>query len=183
MEFSMLTRQEERNSEKQKLEEEMSRRAEVYREEIIPPADKRREMLVNRLKKILSKKYNIEDNEYILLIDRFNLDENGITRETITALLRHLDMITKFSNTNGSTPIDSLRDTIEDSQSDLPDPNFQTFPNTETLAFNENSLFENQINETGDLNMVNDIDTLNHANDDHVISIVFFNLLYCLSSI
>lgn len=160
MEFSMLTRQEERNNEIQKLEEEMSKRAEVYRSEVVQPIDRRRELLVNRLKKILSKKYNIEDNEYIILIDRFNLDENGITRETITELLRHLDMMTQFSNTNGSTPIDSLRDTIEDSQNEVPDSVFPSFSNKETLAFNENTLSENRINETDDLNMVNGIEPI-----------------------
>ena len=162
MEYSVLTRQEERDNEKQKLDAEMSKRAEVYRIEIIQPVDKRRDMLVNRLKKILSKRYNIADNEYILLIDRFNLDEMGITRETINGLLRHLDMVTQYADTSGSTSIDSLRDTIQESQTDLPDSVFNSSPNTETYAFNENALIDNKINqyETDIVNVVPKMDPI-----------------------
>lgn len=158
MEFSMLTRQEERNAEKERLEDEMSKRANVYNVAMERPVDKKRERLVIKLKKILSKRYTIEDKEYILLVDRFNLDEEGITRETISNLLNYLDMLSQYSDTSGSTPIESLRDSIVESENNVPEyaPRFRTTSNLETAAFNENAFVENNI-EQDEIDMVNTI--------------------------
>jgi len=48
--------------------------------------------LVSKLEKLLSKKFRLNQQDYIILIDRFNLKHNNITRNTIVEMINFLNM-------------------------------------------------------------------------------------------
>ena len=54
--------------------------------------------IIDKIKKILSKKYKLEDREYIILIDKFKLDTVAITKNTIEELISYLNMELKYNS-------------------------------------------------------------------------------------
>jgi len=53
--------------------------------------------LIDTLKSILAKKYALDENEYIILIDRFKLDGRQITKDTIEELVSYLNNGLRFT--------------------------------------------------------------------------------------
>ena len=48
--------------------------------------------IVSKLEKLLSKKFRLNQQDYIILIDRFNLKHTNITRKTIVEMINFLNM-------------------------------------------------------------------------------------------
>ena len=47
--------------------------------------------IIKLLKKVLSKKYNLEPNDYVILIDKFKLSDKKINKESIEELISYLN--------------------------------------------------------------------------------------------
>ena len=64
--------------------------------------------LIIKLKNILSKKYTLENSDYIILIDKFKLDNTNITKSAIKELISYLNMDLKLK------AADLIKQNIED---------------------------------------------------------------------
>ena len=53
--------------------------------------------VINKLKKILSKRFTLNREEYIMLIDKYNLKEGNINRKQIHDMIFELNMLDRFS--------------------------------------------------------------------------------------
>ena len=53
--------------------------------------------IINKLRKTLSKKYNLTLNDYIIMIDKFKLNDNKLERNTIINLIQYLNTKSTFS--------------------------------------------------------------------------------------
>ena len=70
--------------------------------------------IVSKLERILSKKFRLNQEDYIILIDRFNLKNNDITRKTVTEMINLLKMQKIYEDT--PTTYNKVKDTIIESQ-------------------------------------------------------------------
>jgi len=95
MEYSSA--QKERQNEKDKQEKELLVRTKRYGAKELNMSLKTKQKLIDKLKKILSKKYNLDENDYIILIDKFKLDNQKITKSTIEELISYLNISLQFT--------------------------------------------------------------------------------------
>ena len=56
-----------------------------------------KELIINKLRLLLSHKYNLTLNDYIILIDKFKLDSNNIHRANIIDLISYLNTQSNYS--------------------------------------------------------------------------------------
>lgn len=59
-------------------------------------------VLLEKLKKVLSKKFNLKNEDYMVLIDRFQIKQQGITRELLAEMLLFLKTLNSFNQNNSS---------------------------------------------------------------------------------
>mgnify|MGYP001331506852 CR=1 FL=1 len=53
--------------------------------------------LITKLKKVLSKKFNLNRDDYVVLIDKFNLKNSNLNRHTIIKMINSLNEQHKYS--------------------------------------------------------------------------------------
>ena len=92
-----LSSRKERSMEKENQEKEFLIRTKKYGLKELETNISGKRDLIDKLKKILSKKYNLEEQEYIILIDKFKLDNITITKKTIEDLIGYLNMELQFN--------------------------------------------------------------------------------------
>ena len=59
-----------------------------------------KEKIIKKLKTLLSKKYDLDLNDYIILIDKFKLSSTNIDRTNIIDLIKYLNIKSHFSQTS-----------------------------------------------------------------------------------
>lgn len=53
--------------------------------------------LVTKLKRVLSKKFVLSEQEYLLLVDKYNLKKNALSRDTIMEMIQYLNFQKKYN--------------------------------------------------------------------------------------
>ena len=53
--------------------------------------------IINKLKRVLSKKFTLTRDEYVVLIDKFNLKNRTLDRQTIINMIKSLNMQEKYN--------------------------------------------------------------------------------------
>jgi hypothetical protein len=116
---SQLTRDEMNNIRivRQKEKENYNKKFIELQEEIKEPVlndikSEGKEQIINKLRLLLSKKYELSLNDYIILIDKFKLDSTNLNRTNIIALLDYLNTKSNFSQ-NSINIISQKEDTID----------------------------------------------------------------------
>lgn len=110
--MNQLSSRDERNLEKDNQEKEFLIRTKKYGLKELTTNLTEKKKLVDKLKKILSKKYKLEEMDYIILIDKFKLDNKSITKNSIEELISHLNMELRY-NADGSVEKNLETRTIE----------------------------------------------------------------------
>lgn len=95
MEYSSI--QKEKQDEKDKQDKELLVRTKRYGAKELHMNLTTKKKLTEKLKNILSKKYNLDENDYIILIDKFKLDNEKITKSTIEELISYLNISLQFT--------------------------------------------------------------------------------------
>uniref|UniRef100_A0A6C0B3C0 Uncharacterized protein n=1 Tax=viral metagenome TaxID=1070528 RepID=A0A6C0B3C0_9ZZZZ len=96
--MNQLSSRDERTLEKDTQEREFLTRTKKYGVKALNDSMIDKKKLVDKLKKILSKKYKLEEMDYIILIDKFKLDNKTITKNSIEELISHLNMELKYNS-------------------------------------------------------------------------------------
>ena len=116
---SQLTRDEMNNIRivRQKEKENYNKKFIELQQEIKEPVlndikSEGKEQIINKLRLLLSKKYELSLNDYIILIDKFKLDSTNLNRTNIIALLDYLNTKSNFSQ-NSIDIIPQKEDTID----------------------------------------------------------------------
>ena len=101
---SQLTRDEMNNvrflrqKEKETYEKKFLERSREVKEPIISEIKSEgKELIINKLRLLLSQKYNLSLNDYIILIDKFKLDSTQIDRGNIIDLISYLNTQSNYS--------------------------------------------------------------------------------------
>ena len=106
--MSYTSYKEEKEIEKAEQEKEFLIRATGYGVNELNTSIIDKKGLIVKLKKILSKKYSLENSDYIILIDKFKLDNTNITKDAIKELISYLNMDLKLKSN------DVIKQNIED---------------------------------------------------------------------
>ena len=78
---------------KQKERQQYESRLQERQDELLNnPNNDDRNNIVEKLRKTLSKKYDLTLNDYIILIDKFKLTSTDLKRDTIISLLKYLNL-------------------------------------------------------------------------------------------
>ena len=96
--MNKLSSRDERNIEKDNQEKEFLLRTKKYGVNELNTNINEKKKLIDKLKRILSKKYKLEEMDYIILIDKFKLDNKSITKNSIEELISHLNMELKYNS-------------------------------------------------------------------------------------
>jgi hypothetical protein len=95
---------------KQKERQQYESRLQERQDELLNnPNNEDRNNIVEKLRKTLSKKYDLTLNDYIILIDKFKLTSTDLKRDTIISLLKYLNTKSIYTETNESIEIDSVK--------------------------------------------------------------------------
>jgi len=95
---------------KQKERQQYESRLQERQDELLNnPNNDDRNNIVEKLRKTLSKKYDLTLNDYIILIDKFKLTSTDLKRDTIISLLKYLNTKSIYTETNESIEIDSVK--------------------------------------------------------------------------
>ena len=95
---------------KQKERQQYESRLQERQDELLNnPNNEDRNNIVEKLRKTLSKKYDLTLNDYIILIDKFKLTSSDLKRDTIISLLKYLNTKSIYTETNESIEIDSVK--------------------------------------------------------------------------
>ena len=119
-----LSSRKERSIEKDNQEKEFLIRTKKYGVKELNMSINEKKVLIDKLRKILSKKYKLKDLDYIILIDKFKLDDKTITKNTIEQLIGYLNMELKYNAE------DSLEQNME-------------------IMINQKETFDKKLNENG----------------------------------
>ena len=65
--------------------------------------------IIDKLRKTLSKKYELSLNDYIILVDKFKLTSTNLKRDTIISLIEYLNSTSNYTNNKQSLDIDSQK--------------------------------------------------------------------------
>ena len=65
--------------------------------------------IIDKLRKTLSKKYELSLNDYIILVDKFKLTNTDLKRDTIIALIGYLNATNSFATSEKSLDIESAK--------------------------------------------------------------------------
>ena len=65
--------------------------------------------IIDKLRKTLSKKYDLSLNDYIILVDKFKLTNTDLKRDTIIALIGYLNATNSFATNEKSLDIESAK--------------------------------------------------------------------------
>lgn len=119
-------------------------------------------LLISKLDKILSKKFTLRQEDYILLIDKFNLKKTGINRTTVKDMINMLNMQQLYYNKSNEKFTDisrnSYANTINNNNynNHINDINFTE--NTNNINHANNNI--NHANKTSNINNINNINNL-----------------------
>ena len=108
-----------RTQKQQERQQYESRLQERQDELLNEPNNDDRNNIVEKLRKTLSKKYDLSLNDYIILIDKFKLTSTDLKRDTIISLIKYLNTKSIYSIANESMEIDSVK--IKSSKIDVID--------------------------------------------------------------
>ena len=108
-----------RTQKQQERQQYESRLQERQDELLNEPNNDDRNNIVEKLRKTLSKKYDLSLNDYIILIDKFKLTSTDLKRDTIISLIKYLNTKSIYSIANESMEIDSVK--IKSSKIDIID--------------------------------------------------------------
>ena len=89
----LLKQKEKENYEKKLLE----RSREIKDSNIKEIKSEGKELLINKLRLLLSQKYNLSLNDYIIIIDKFKLESNNIDRTNVIDLISYLNTQSNYS--------------------------------------------------------------------------------------
>ena len=97
--FNYISLNDKKKKNKQELEEAYQKKHNDINDfNIINYNNKNNTIVKEKLKKILSKKYNLTDKQYILIIDKFKLNSNKLNRNDIQELILYLKDMYKFND-------------------------------------------------------------------------------------
>ena len=95
---------------KQKERQEFESRLQARQDDLLnKPNVEEKNNIVEKLRKTLSKKYDLTLNDYIILIDKFKLTSTNLQRNTIISLLKYLNTKSHYTENNESLEIDSVK--------------------------------------------------------------------------
>ena len=95
---------------KQKERQEFESRLQARQDDLLnKPNVEEKNNIVEKLRKTLSKKYDLTLNDYIILIDKFKLTSTNLQRNTIISLLKYLNTKSQYTENNESLEIDSVK--------------------------------------------------------------------------
>lgn len=63
--------------------------------------------VINKLRKTLSKRYELSLNDYIILVDKFKLNNTNLKRDTIISLIKYLNSTKSYTSNTESVEINS----------------------------------------------------------------------------
>ena len=128
MDFDVANTRLEKQMQRKDYEKEYLTRNKIYGDEMITETDTtNKSNLIFKLKKILSKKYNLTDQEYIIVIDKFKLNSSNLNKETLVQLISYLNEQNKYrqlddtyvqepikskSNSTMNEPINNIMDAL-----------------------------------------------------------------------
>ena len=93
---------------KQKERQEFESRLQARQDDLLnKPNVEEKNNIVEKLRKTLSKKYDLTLNDYIILIDKFKLTSTNLQRNTIISLIKYLNTKSQYTENNESIEIDS----------------------------------------------------------------------------
>tara|TARA_B110000967_G_C18828295_1_gene532597 strand:- start:480 stop:1289 length:810 start_codon:yes stop_codon:yes gene_type:complete len=110
--------------------------------------------IIQLLKKVLSKKYNLEPNDYIILIDKFKLGDKKITKESIEELISYLNTQEYFNvspTTKDASPQYTLSNILKEPS--LPDKRIVNYKNVDHVSSKSPQLII--------VDLLNDLDLIN----------------------
>ena len=97
MDFDVSNTRLEKQMERKDYEKEYFTRNKIYGDEMMTETDTaNKSNLIFKLKKILSKKYHLTDQEYIIVIDKFKLNSSNLTKKTLIQLISYLKEQNKY---------------------------------------------------------------------------------------
>ena len=95
---------------KQKERQEFESRLQARQDDLLnKPNVEEKNNIVEKLRKTLSKKYDLTLNDYIILIDKFKLTSTNLQRNTIISLIKYLNTKSQYTENNESIEIDSVK--------------------------------------------------------------------------
>ena len=56
--------------------------------------------IISKLQRVLSKKFNLSEQDYILLVDKYNLKNSELSRNKIMEMINYLNIQNKYNNNN-----------------------------------------------------------------------------------
>lgn len=97
MDFDVSNTRLEKQMQRKDYEKEYLTRNKIYGDVMVTETDAtNKSNIIFKLKKILSKKYNLSDQEYIIIIDKFKLNSANLNKTTLVHLLSYLNEQNKY---------------------------------------------------------------------------------------
>ena len=111
MDFDVSNTRLEKQMQRKDYEKEYLTRNKIYGDVMVDETDAtNKNNIIFKLKKILSKKYNLTDQEYIIIIDKFKLNSSNLNKSTLVQLISYLNEQNKYrqlDDTYVSEPVNS----------------------------------------------------------------------------
>ena len=97
MDFDVSNTRLEKQMQRKDYEKEYLTRNKIYGDVMVTETDAvDKSNIIFKLKKILSKKYNLTDQEYIIIIDKFKLNSSNLNKNTLVQLIAYLNAQNKY---------------------------------------------------------------------------------------
>ena len=97
MDFDISNTRIEKQLQRKDYEKEYFTRNKIYGDEMVTGIDtNNKSNLIFKLKKILSKKYSLSDQEYIIIIDKFKLNSSNLNKGILIQLMAYLNEQNKY---------------------------------------------------------------------------------------